>query len=644
MMLLTISGFVCQQNLKSEVGYIRKLLCKLSVEIFKLIMTAQKCLLTDRDLYISNSDAVAPAEDIVSTSTPTIVNENISKSTDVEQTLTQKPTSVSQAIVKMLEDMGVKYAFGVSGGAIAPMWHALQHSAIKVLHFRHEAGAAFAATEAYFASDAPVVVFTTTGPGITNALTGLYAARWEGAKVIFISASTSAPQRGRWACQETSNHTMGNSGLFTSGELFHYANTLESVDQLPETARRINSGLTRPSGFVAHLSIPTAVQSNPFKKSMTSVKLSQSLPTASESTVTECAKLLAEDSFAIWVGFGARKASVAIRELAERTGAAVMSSPRGKGIFPEDHPQFVGVTGFAGHESVLEYMQKQRPKYTLVLGTRLGEFTSFWNPQMIPSQGFIHVDIDPEVPGTAYPEVDTVGIQSDINLFVTALLRYFPQDQQPTEQAELPRPKRNAINADNTTPVRPEVLMNMIQRIIVEGTDSAIMAEGGSSFAWAINKLRFIKPNQFRASTGFGSMGHFSTGVVGASVTGNKKAVAIVGDGSMLMNNEISTAVRYQIPAVWIVLNDGYYNMCKQGMSSLGFDGMETDFPQVNFAEIARNMGADGIRVERESDIKVALETAMHSEKPLVIDVTIDSTQAAPIGNRIQSLISQEQK
>ena len=602
-------------------------------------MTAQSCLLIHRDSYIQNSD-FSPATDVKQTHI-------IPEQTAVvdPQTLIQEPTSVSQAIVKMLEDMGVKYAFGVSGGAIAPMWHALQHSSIKVRHFRHEAGAAFAATEAHFASDAPVVVFTTTGPGITNALTGLYAARWEGAKVIFISASTSAPQRGRWACQETSSHTMGNSGLFTSGELFNYATTLECAEQLPETARRINSGLARPNGFVAHISIPTSVQSSSEKKPMVSTKLSQSLPTASERTLAESAKLLKEDSFAIWVGFGARKASKAIRELAERTGAAVMSSPRGKGIFPEDHPQYVGVTGFAGHESVLKYMQEQRPKYTLVLGSRLGEFTSFWNPQMIPSKGFIHVDFDPEVPGVAYPEVDTLGIQSDIGEFVTALLKHFPEDEQPKENVELPRPERTTINADNTTPVRPEALMNMIQRIIVEGTtDATIMAEGGSSFAWAINKLRFIKSNQFRASTGFGSMGHFSTGVVGASATGDRKAVAIVGDGSMLMNNEISTAVQYQIPAVWIVLNDGHYNMCKKGSMMQGFKGMDVEIPQVNFAEIARSMGADGMCVEKESDIQAVLEKAMASEQPFVIDVIIDSTQDAPIGNRIQSLISQEQK
>lgn len=76
-----------------------------------------------------------------------------------------------------------------------------------------------------------------------------------------------------------------------------------------------------------------------------------------------------------------------------------MCSPRGKGIFPEEHPQFVGVTGLGGHGSVRTYMQEQPPLRTLVLGTRLGEPTSFWSQSMIPSGGFVHVDIDPQVPG-----------------------------------------------------------------------------------------------------------------------------------------------------------------------------------------------------------------------------------------------------
>lgn len=549
--------------------------------------------------------------------------------------------SVAEAVVKILEEMGVEYAFGVSGGAIAPVWAALHQSSIQVLHFRHEAGAAFAAIEAYFASDRPVVVFTTTGPGITNALTGLLAARWEGAKVLLVSASTSAPQRGRWACQETSTYTMPSTGIFTSGSIFHYATTLERSDELPEVARRIALGLARLGGFVAHISIPTNIQTSSVNTVLPRVTLSHGLVTASEETIAECVRLLSEGLFAIWVGFGARGAAKEIRQLAERTGAAVMCSPRAKGIFPEDHPQFVGVTGFAGHTSVLRYMQEYRPLRTLVLGTRLGEFTSFWNPAMVPKRGFLHVDIDPDVSGVAYPSAETFVIPSDIGAFVKALLKYIPKCPDVSMAIALPKPTHNITKLRKVGLVRPDVLINLIQQVIVEKSDAVVMAEGGNSFAWAIHLLLFAKPGRFRVSTGFSSMGHTVTGILGLALTCKDKAVAIVGDGSMLMLNEVNTAVRYQIPAVWIVLNDGRYNMCGQGSTLQGYKDLDVEIPQVDFVKIACGMGADGIRVEKEADVQTVLEKAMASSKPFVVDVVIDPTRLAPIGDRISSLISQ---
>lgn len=551
------------------------------------------------------------------------------------------PLSIGEALVTMLENMGVQYAFGVSGGGIGPLWAMLEQSTIQVLHFRHETGAAFAAIESYFASGQPTVVFTTTGPGITNALTGLLAARGEGAKVIFLSASTSAANRGRWACQETSAYTMPFAGVFTPGPLFHYATILESGDQLPGIARRLAQGLASPGGFVAHVSVPTAIQTSSLKAPLPQLSSSYSLATASEETIIESVRLLSEGPFAIWVGFGARGAASEIRELAERTGAAVMCSPRGKGIFPEDHPQFVGVTGFSGHRSVLTYMQEQRPLHTLVLGTRLGEPTSFWSPAMVPSRGFLHVDLDPNVPGVAYPSVKTFSIQSEVEVFVKALLKYFPKCKERAMMVELPCPDRLTLEPQVDGLVRPAMLMDAIQRVIVEGSDALVMAEAGNSFAWATHLLRFTQPNRYRISTGVGAMGHSTTGVVGAALGRNGKAVAIVGDGAMLMNNEISTSVRFQIPSVWIVLNDGRYNMCAQGMVLQGFKGVDTEIPQADFVAIARGMGADGIHVESESDLQVALEKALVSPVPFVVDVIINPNQPAPIGGRVQSLMLQ---
>ncbi len=562
--------------------------------------------------------------------------------TPAVQEETPRSLTVAQAIAQMLDNLGICCAFGVAGGAMASLWGALSNSAMQVLNCRHEAGAAFAAVEAYFSSGRPTVVFTTAGPGITNALTGLFAARGEGAKVILLSASTSAPQRGRWAIQETSTETLPTGGIFTPGALFNYATTVESAAQLPQIFRRISLGLSQPGGFVAHISIPTAVQTSLIDEvTLPQIGVYDLFVTPSEKAIAKSIELLTEGPFAIWLGFGAKDAAAEIRQLAERTGAAVMCSPRGKGIFPEDHPQYIGVTGLAGHGSVITYMQEQPPLRTLVLGTRLGEPTSFWNPQMIPPGGFVHVDIDPQVPGVAYPNAETFPVHADIKTFVQALLKHLPEDFPRPPALHLPHPERQEIPPGADSPVRPEMLMEAIQKVIVEGSDAIVMAESGNSFTWSTHLLRFSQANRYRVSTGVGAMGHVVTGVIGAAVGRKGKAIAVVGDGAMLMNNEISTAVKYKIPAIWIVLNDARYNMCYQGMKTLGLQGADATLPETDFVKVARGMGAEGIRVSRESELQTALETAMKSEVPFVIDIVIDPNRQAPSKGRNQGLKAQ---
>lgn len=241
-----------------------------------------------------------------------------------------QPLSVADAIVQMLENLGVSHAFGLMGGGMAHLWRALSNSSLQLLNFRHEGGASFAAVEAYFANGSPTIVFTTTGPGISNALTGLLAARDEGAKVILLSASTSASQRGRRAIQETSIETLPNAGIFTPGSPFNYATIVESAAQLPQIFRKLANGLAQPGGFVAHLSIPTDVQSSLVGDiSWPQLNSCWSGIRPSSEAIAKSVELLSSGPFAIWVGFGARDAAAEIRQLAEKTGAAVMCSPRG---------------------------------------------------------------------------------------------------------------------------------------------------------------------------------------------------------------------------------------------------------------------------------------------------------------------------
>jgi acetolactate synthase-1/2/3 large subunit len=552
-----------------------------------------------------------------------------------------EPTrTVSEALVDALVGLGVQHALGIFGGAIAPFCQAVADSPIRLLHCRHEAGAAFAAIELSLATGRPVLVIATTGPGVSNLYTGMAAARAEGAKVLFISGTTSSAQRGRGAFQETGGAFSALSPLFVSGHLFHHAGVLEDPTELETTLSRLASGFARPQGFVAHLGLPLAIQTARREAALPRVT-TVSPGSCDPKVAVECAELLASEPFVIWAGFGARGAGELVQTLAELSGAAVMCTPRAKGVMPETHPLYLGVTGLGGHARVSEHLLRKRPTRALVLGSRLGEMSSFWLPELAPPEGFIHVDLEADAFGAAYPDVPTLGIQAEIGAFLRDLLRAWPEQSRPRAES-VPAPGAASVLAARAEgAVRPSYLMQQIQREVIDQSEAIVMTEAGNAFAFGSQNLHFPESGRYRVSSGFGSMGHATAGVLGAALARGNKAFAIVGDGAMLMLNEVNTAANYGIGAVWIILNDARYGMIAQGMQSVGWQPFETDFPRADFVAIARAMGGDGIRVEREEDVAAALQLGLASLGPFVIDVIIDPTEIAPAGQRNRSLSKQ---
>jgi acetolactate synthase-1/2/3 large subunit len=569
--------------------------------------------------------------------------------------LTAAPAGTSSLASTLVDDLlalGVEEAFGVSGGAMAMLWHAMSASRLRVRHFRHESGAAFAATEASLATSRPVLLFTTTGPGLTNALTGLLAARDEGATLIAVSACTSAGLRRRFAIQESGPQTLPR-GLYESGPLFHFAHRLEDERDWPDVARQLTRGIGRRRGFVAHIAVPTVLQSARVERTSgariggaargpgvahRTGSLAADAP--SPDALQSCLRALGDEPFAVWVGFGARCASAEILALTERTGAAVICTPRGKGIVPEAHPRFVGVTGIGGHEAVPAWVAEQAPARILVLGSRLGEPSSLFDPRLVPRRGFVHVDIDAEVPGRAFPEAPTLPVVADAATLLRELLPRLPPRSAMPPALPVPPLAPRADSPGVVGRIHPAALMDAIQRQAIDASEAIVLAESGNAFVWATHRLRFATPGRYRASTGVGAMGHAAAGVVGAALAGAGRAVAVVGDGAMLMHNEINTAVKYRARAAWIVLNDGRYGMCEQGMAMLGLTA-DARFPEVDFVAFARAQGADGVRVADPRDLDAALRQALRADGPFVVDVLVDPTALAPANSRNRGLARQ---
>ena len=550
--------------------------------------------------------------------------------------------TVSTVFAMGLRELGVEEVFTIVGGGVAPLADALQKCKLKIRHFRHEGGAAFAAHEASVASGKPVAVCVTTGPGIYNALTGLAAARADGGRVVLLSGATSPSMRGKGAVQETGPETM-LSEIFTPGSIFHFARIIAEATELPTIFSRLCVGFQRPGGFIAHLSFPLALQSAAATPpSIPKVKTFEARP--SQEAIQEVIAALRGKRFGVWAGYGALQASKALKELVNRTGCSVISTPRAKGVFSEQDERYVGVSGAGAHPSVAKYMKEFAPALLLVLGSRLGEVSSFWSPAMIPSQGFIQVDLDESAFGAGYPGVPTLGVCADIRLFLEDLVAQLPKDfgQQQAHAHTLPRAA--VLTPRQELLVRTPFLLQEVQRSIIDESDAIVMAESGNSFAWANHALRFATPGRYRTSAAFGSMGHFVTGVVGAALA-KGKAVVLAGDGAMLMNNEINTAVAYKAPALWIVLNDARFGLTEHGMQALNLTPVETQIPMTDFAAFAKSQGAEGVIVEREAALAQAIQLGMKASGPFVIDVRIDLNDFAPLlATRIASLEKQRGK
>jgi len=544
--------------------------------------------------------------------------------------------SVSEAFAAGLAELGVRHAFGVSGGAIAFFWAALTGSEVQVTHFRHESGAAFAACEASIAAGAPVVVFVTTGPGLTNVLTGMYAARHEPAHVILVSAHTDAAMQGRQPIQETGPLTLPQEGIFTAGPLFDFAAMVDSAAQLPSIMDYLAEGVGRPAGFVAHISLSLSVQRQPAGPAGTG------RPVAPRPAVAEAAqrayRLLQDSSFVVWAGGGARLAAGPIRRLVRAANVAVMATPRGKGVVAETDPNYLGVTGFAGSHSLLSYLERNRPDHVLVLGSGLGDFASGYLAGYLPRSGFIQVDVDAAVPGKAYPGASTVPVTAEVGAFSDALAELF--EAGPAR----PRPEVSPWQLETLPPdqglIHPGRVMAAVQEVLVDA-GVPVLAETGNTLAWAINRLRLAEATRWRAPSGLvGSMGQFSCGVVGAAIATGGKVAALVGDGAMLMSNEVSTAVRRDAQAIWVVLNDSCYNMCAQGAGQLGLTELDCSIPETDFTGLARALGAAGSTVRTADELVPALKSALAAPGPVVVDVRIDPTCPAPIRGRTAGLLA----
>ncbi|MDX9741916.1 MAG: thiamine pyrophosphate-binding protein [Gammaproteobacteria bacterium] len=601
-------------------------------------------------------------------------------------------------IISCLEQIGVEYVFGVPGGAIEPFYNALARSQRRGRIFpviaRHESGAVFMADGYARDSGRLAVCCTTTGPGVTNAITGVASAYQDEIPMLVITAQTPLESFGRGAVQESSC-----TGIDTVAMLSHCTHYNTLVSHPGQLERKLGAAISmaiQARGPV-HLSIPLDILRAPCE---TNTPLDQYTalfrpvravdPDSLDALYT---RVCAASRIVVIVGEGCREHAPSVVEFAERTGAVLVTTPQGKGLVDPYHAHYRGVCGLAGHRRSRELLLHPGVELVLVVGSVLDDQAGQgWLHEPALRGKLVHVDalarhftrsqhaslhvcgdvgrifsiLNVRVGNDASPAWDGALQASSPAPNIVPFERRRGDRRHGSETASVserrhgdrrmasmgPRLRRAfALNdehkcaGDDDSAIKPQRLMHELSRIMPAGT--RFLADIGNSFLWGIHYLQPAQDDScgsidyFRTSMGFASMGWSIGAAVGTAISDSSTpVVCLVGDGSFLMSGqEITTAIMCEAPVIFVVLNDQALGTVKHGQRLAGAERIGFELPQIDFAGMAQAMGVAAYRVATVSELRdIDFSRLARRRGPSLIDVRIDDSEAPPLSERLDML------
>lgn len=535
-------------------------------------------------------------------------------------------TRAADALVDMLVAHGVEVIFSLPGGPISPLIDALiDRPEIRVVNTRSEGAALFAAAGWAHATGRLGVAMVTTGPGVLNALTGLTSAYCDGLPVLLLAGEVARRNQGRGALQDGSAHGIGIVEMLR--RVTKYADEVNDPQRaLSMLQHAIHTAMAAPSGPVA-LTLPmdtTLAKLDVRPQVMATPPVAAALAPA---TIDAAAAALRDGGRgAIFVGSGVRRGAGPERliEFAERMQWPVITTPKAKGVFPEDHPLSLGVFGMGGHPSTYEYLE-QGVDTMLAVGTSLNELsTDGWSALLRPSRGLIHVDVDQRQLGRAYPY--SLGVIATAEQFFAGLTAQLPQ----APERQLGGVRRHVLPLGTGAGLPLHRALEEIQQALP--ADTIYTVDSGEHFVFATHYLKLTHPDSYIVMTGLGSMGQSIPAAVGAQLAHPDRVVAaICGDGCFAMNAfEIATAVAARLPLVVFVINDGRLGMVEIGASTVYGRTAPHSTGPMDVPRLATALGAYSIVADQHGAIRDAGLMALRRRGPVVIDVKIDSTVRIP--------------
>ncbi|HMC77636.1 MAG TPA: thiamine pyrophosphate-binding protein [Vicinamibacterales bacterium] len=544
-------------------------------------------------------------------------------------------------MAQCLKQEGVTKVFGQCGHTNYALIDACQKLGIEYISFRHEQQAAHAADAYFRVSHRLAVVNVHLSPGMTNAITGVITAAADSTPMLVICGNTPSYHHAREPHQGIRFHADASQGDIYrpfSKRVWRIDDAKYLADVMP---RALNVAQTGRPGAVL-LDVPMDVFSQQIAVEPVTVKRRPNFGRAAgdPAGIAAAAGLLASASApVIFAGNGATlsDASPQLLQIAELLSIPVATTLMAKGVFPEDHPLSLGMTGIWGTRVANDTAREA--DVILAVGTGFGEADcSSWNPKYtfaIPPSKVIQIDIDPQEIGKIYPvEVGIVGdAGATLGELHEALKAHGARPNaarvaaigkgKAAWQRELETEQRNAGK-----PIHPARLLNEIAR--VAPADTIFVTDVGWNKNGAGQQLVARHPRTFLSSGGMATMGFAPAAAIGAKIGApDKTVVCLVGDGGFLsVVGALTTSVELGIPVVWIVFNNFCFSTIRTVGTTYFNNAYGTEFTtpdgepyNPDFVMLARAFGIESARVKEPDDLPAALTTAIGSGVPYLLDV-----------------------
>ena len=538
----------------------------------------------------------------------------------------------AQSLVNALEAAGVDVMFGIPGGAILPAYDPIFDSKIRHILVRHEQGAGHAATGYAQATGRVGVCIATSGPGATNLVTPLADAQMDSVPIVAITGQVPAPAIGTDAFQEADIRgvTMPitkHNYLITDpadipraiAEAFHIASTGRPGAVLVDIAK---DALQKETTFNYPKNISLAGY-NP-------------VLVPKQESINDAAALIAQSKKPVlYVGGGVIKANAAkeLMQLAEITGAPVVTTLMARGAFPDSHKQHLGMPGMHGTVAAVTALQKA--DLLITLGARFDDRVTGKLSTFAPNAKIIHADIDPaEIGKNRHADVALIGdlkniLQALAPATKSALAKSQP-DLTPWLNETYGWRSKFPLGYDKPSDgsVSPQYVIERIGKI--SGPDSIFAAGVGQHQMWASQFIGYEKPRTWLNSGGLGTMGYAVPAAMGAKVGAPDTTVwAIDGDGCFQMTNqELVTCALNNIPIKVAVINNESLGMVRQWQTlfyNQRYSNTDLHSKRIpDFKLLAEAMGCVGLRCERPEDVDKTIEAAMAiNDQPVVVDFNV---------------------